>query len=160
MTVNRLRIRPFRPGDQNAARQLILAGLAEHFGWLDESCNPDLDDIAANYVARGHIFLVAELAAELVGTGALVVAGDGTGQIVRVSVAAASRRQGIGHLLLARLLEAARARDLAQVWVETNDTWIDAISLYRESGFRECARADGNIYLALQLRRNFGARLA
>ena len=28
-------IRPFVPGDQTAARALILAGLAEHFGWAD-----------------------------------------------------------------------------------------------------------------------------
>ena len=35
-------IRAFEPRDQAAARQLILAGLGEHFGWIDETCNPDL----------------------------------------------------------------------------------------------------------------------
>jgi len=52
-------IRPFRPADQEAARRLILQGLAEHFGAVDETLNPDIDDIMASYVDRGHLFLVA-----------------------------------------------------------------------------------------------------
>ena len=65
-------IRSFEPRDQTAARQLILAGLGEHFGWIDETCNPDLDDVTANYVEPGHVFLVAEIGGELVGTGGLI----------------------------------------------------------------------------------------
>jgi hypothetical protein len=64
-----LRLRPFERGDQEAARQLILTGLGEHFGWIDESCNPDLDDILVNFTRPGHLFVVAEEDGELVGTG-------------------------------------------------------------------------------------------
>src|SRR5579883_3043906 len=61
-------IRPFVPPDQQAARVLILRGLGEHFGWIDETCNPDLDDIAATYTGAGHLFLGVEraLVAQLV----------------------------------------------------------------------------------------------
>ena len=154
MIADRVQMRLLLPGDQETARCLILAGLGEHFGCLDESRNPDLDDIMASYVARGHVFLVAEINAEMVGTGALILAGDGTGQLARLSVAAAFRRQGIGCALVACLLETARARGLARLWVETNDNWEDAISLYRGSGFEEYDRAGGNVYLALELERN------
>ena len=35
-----IRIRPFDPSDQPAARALILAGLREHWGWLEPGTNP------------------------------------------------------------------------------------------------------------------------
>jgi hypothetical protein len=68
-----LLIRPFAPADQAAARALILEGLGEHFGQIDPALNPDLAEIAAFYLARGHLFLVAEADGMLVGTGALRV---------------------------------------------------------------------------------------
>ena len=43
------RISEFKPSDQAAVRRLILDGLAERWGVLDESLNPDLNDIAAAY---------------------------------------------------------------------------------------------------------------
>lgn len=64
-------IRDFRPPDQDAARRLVLAGLAERFGWLDETLNPDLIDIHASYVRPGGRFLVGCRGAELVATAAL-----------------------------------------------------------------------------------------
>lgn len=59
--------RPFEPRDQDAVRRPILTGLGEHFGWIDETRNPDLDDITAHYTELGHIFVVAEINGELVG---------------------------------------------------------------------------------------------
>ncbi len=86
-------IRAFVPADQDATRALILAGLGEHFGVIDPALNPDLDDIAAEYLACGHAFLIAEATGSLVGAGGLRVTGQ-EGQIVRVSVAPAARRRG------------------------------------------------------------------
>jgi len=37
-------IRPFRPADQAEVRALIQRGLGEHFGFIDEFANPDIDD--------------------------------------------------------------------------------------------------------------------
>ncbi|HEX6122165.1 MAG TPA: GNAT family N-acetyltransferase, partial [Ktedonobacterales bacterium] len=140
--------RPFTPADQAAARQLILDGLGEHFGFVDASRNPDLADIAATYLARGHVFLVAERAGALVGTGALLVAEETrAGQIVRMSVAGAQRRHGIGRALVAALIAAAQARGLRRLTVETNKDWYDAIGLYIASGFREDTLDEESIYL-------------
>ena len=146
-------IRPFAPADQTAARALILEGLREHWGWLDPSLNTDLTDITASYVAPGHVFLVAESGQALAGTGALIVDRD-KGQIVRVAVHPQWRRRGIGRALVAALLEAARARGLARVWMETNDDWIDAVSLYRSCGFQEFDRREGCVFMALNLAGN------
>ena len=148
-----MRIRPFAAADQAAARTLILEGLREHWGALDPSLNPDLDAITASYTTPGHAFLIAELENMLVGTGALKIEGN-AGQIVRVSVSSQCRRHGIGRALIAALLEIARTRGLTRVWMETNDDWRDAISLYQQSGFRECDRRDGCIFMALDLSGN------
>ena len=106
-----VRIRPFAPAISARARALILAGLCEHWGWLDPSLNPDLNDIAASYLTPGHVFFVAESGQALAGTGALVINGD-SGQIVRVAVHPQWRRCGIGQALVIALLDAARARGL------------------------------------------------
>jgi ribosomal protein S18 acetylase RimI-like enzyme len=146
-----LLIRPFDPGDQKAARQLILTGLGGHFGWIDESCDPDLDDILATCVRPDHLFVVAEEERTLVGTGGLVYESATRGRIVRVSVDAAHRRRGIGRALTACLLEAARQGGLRQAVVSTNYDWEDAIGLYRARGFAESGRDEWSVYLSLPL---------
>ena len=77
-------IRPFRVEDQQKVCQLILDGLGEHFGNINEELNPDLDDIAASYA--GDLFLVAEQAGVIVGCGALIYEGDGIARVQRMSV--------------------------------------------------------------------------
>ena len=142
-------LRPFTPADQQAARALILEGLGERFGFIDETRNPDVDDIVAEYLAQGHLFLVAEDAdGALVGTGALRFEPDGvTCQLVRVSVRRDLRRQGIARTLVEALLAEARARGRRRVWVETNAEWRDAIALYERLGFVVFARRDGLVFL-------------
>jgi ribosomal protein S18 acetylase RimI-like enzyme len=147
-------IRAFAPFDQAAARRLILEGLAEHFGVVDETLNPDIDDIAANYVDRGYLFLVADDAESLVGTAALVFEDGASAQVVRVSVASRWRRRGLAKALVMRLIEAGRARGLARLWMETNDDWEPAIALYRACGFTPYDHRDGNIYMEVDLTRN------
>jgi ribosomal protein S18 acetylase RimI-like enzyme len=129
---------------------LILEGLGEHFGQLDPALNPDLIDISCSYLARGHLFLVAEADGMLIGAGALRVEGA-EGQIVRVSVGRHLRRQGIGREIVMALVDAARTRGLNRIWMETNDDWHDAIGLYRQCGFREFDRRDGCIFMELGL---------
>lgn len=151
MQDSRLVIRPFVTADQDAARRLILTGLGEHFGFIDETLNPDLDDIVGNYLASGHAFLIAELNGQIVGTGALISAGEQTGRIVRMSVAREMRRAGIGQAVIARLMDIARERGFTRLVLETNIDWDDAVGFYQHCGFRETARGMGGIRLALDL---------
>ncbi len=142
-----LSIRSFEPRDQDAARHLILAGLGEHFGWIDETRNPDLDDITANYIARGATFLIAEIDGQLVGTGALIAESADTGRIVRMSVSRLHRRKGIGRALVGQLLDVAKGKGFIQVRVSTDDGWEDAIGLYRHCGFSEYQRGERGVHL-------------
>lgn len=144
-------IRPFDAADQAPAKRLILAGLGKHVGAIDETRNPDLDDIAAAYAARGHLFVVAEVDGCVAGTGALVAEEPGIGRLVRMSVSPDFRRRGIGRALVAHLCDVARDRGDRRLVLETNDDWHDAIRLYRACGFAEVARANGEVHLALDL---------
>lgn len=144
-------IKPFEVGDQKEARQLILAGLGEHFGFIDQTCNPDIDDIAANYLDKGHIFLVAKVGTELIGTGGLLIQGINNGQIIRISVAPAYRRQGIGQALVEYLCKVAYQRKLNSLLVETNKEWGAAINLYKRLGFIEYKRNAVSVYMSREL---------
>jgi ribosomal protein S18 acetylase RimI-like enzyme len=147
-TPSKFTIRAFTPADQDAAKWLVNEGLGERFGNVDESFNPDLDDIAAHYIARGHLFVVAEESGGLIGTGCLVIAADGTmGQMVRLSVRYDRRGQGVGRALVGYLLRMAQARGLRRVWMETNASWDSAIRLYERCGFRRYAQAGELVFL-------------
>jgi GNAT superfamily N-acetyltransferase len=142
-------IRNFELGDQKAARQLILGGLSEHWGMLDWSLNPDLNDIATAY-ADG-IFLVAYWNDQLVGTGALIPDGPGVGRIVRMSVERSLRRQGIGRALLNALIERGRKACYSEIVLETTATWQDAVEFYKQCGFESVGFVDGDHHFRLKL---------
>jgi ribosomal protein S18 acetylase RimI-like enzyme len=149
--IDRLIVRPFASADQAAARTLILTGLGEHFGLIDETRNPDIDDIQACYVRAGHTFLVAEKGDMLLGTAALVREAPGVARVVRVSVDRAYRRCGIARNLVCQLVAIAVAQGMRRLLVETNHDWADALGLYLALGFAEYERDAESAYLALDL---------
>ena len=146
-----LYIRSFEVGDQQQARWLILEGLGEHFGYIDETLNPDLDDILHNYLIPGHVFVVACIGRELVGTGALLSHGEGLSEMVRISTRKDYRRRGIGQAIVISLVNVARQRGDRRIIVKTNASWHDAIHLYQRLGFIEYGRTALGVGLELLL---------
>lgn len=142
-------IRFFQPADQAAAQALILRGLAEHWGVLDPTKNPDLNDIAASY-ADG-VFLVAWYEDVLIGTGALVREAEQIGRIVRMSVAAEMRRHGLGKAILDRLCAEARQHGYRQLVLETTVTWADAVAFYSRYGFQKRHIDEDEQHFSLEL---------
>jgi putative acetyltransferase len=144
-----LSLRPFRPEDQDAVKALILAGLKEHWGTLDPSLNPDLDDIATTYADA--TFLLACQGSRIVGTGGLKPRDTDAGEIVRMSVAAGCRRRGIGRRILDALIAAARDQDFARIILETTQTWAGAVAFYQAAGFEITHHQDGDVYFVMHL---------
>ncbi len=141
-----LKLKPFQPSDQLEVKRLILAGLVEHWGFLDETKNPDLDDIATSYA--GATFLVGRLGTRIVGTGALVPRSSETAEIVRMSVAKELRQQGIGRQILQALLAQAQAQGFRQVILETTTSWSEVVAFYLRCGFHITHYLDGDVYFA------------
>jgi ribosomal protein S18 acetylase RimI-like enzyme len=126
-------IAPFEAAQQDAVRALVLAGLAERWGTIDQSLNADLDDLAARY-AHGCV-LVASRTGQVVGAGALVPVDDDTAEMVRVSVASSERGRGVGRALVEALVDVAASWHVRRVVCETTSTWTSAVALYVRCGF-------------------------
>jgi GNAT superfamily N-acetyltransferase len=142
-------IQPIQLEHQAGARDLILAGLAEHWGCLDPGRNPDLEDIGSAYAQA--VFLVAVQQGRVIATGALIPTANATAQIARMSVATDMRRRGVASALLQALCNRARTLGIRQLVLETTETWQDAIAFYENFGFKKTHHFNGDIYFRLEL---------
>ncbi len=145
-----LKFLPFQPADQAIVKALILDGLVEHWGTLDESKNPDLENIALSYAEA--TFLVAWLDDEIIGTGAFIPRSESQVEIVRMSVQKELRRQGIGQQILSELCKRAAQDGYKEVILETTETWQDVIDFYLQYGFEITHYADDDVYFNFDLR--------
>ncbi len=155
-------VRDMRSGDAAAVRSLVLAGLAEHWGSVDPSLNPDLDDLAAAHPgSRTVVAVVAVVAVDgtgtivgtgtvvprgpgtMVGTGTIVPSGMATAEVVRMSVAASQRGTGVGRQVLDALTEVARSWGVQRLVLETTADWTDTVAFYERCGFRITHHTDG-----------------
>ncbi len=144
-----IELKPFKNQDQPIVKSLILDGLVEHWGFLDEGKNPDLDDIATTY-ADGT-FLVAWRDGEIIGTGAFKPHSATQVEIIRMSVKKDLRRQGIGRRILDELLRRATETGYEEVILETTETWQDVIDFYLDYGFEITYHQDGDVYFRKEL---------
>jgi len=124
----------FEATDQAKVRSLILEGLSDHWGTIDETLNRDLDDIAASY-GRGRT-LVVRVGDEIVGTGTIVPREEGKSEIIRMSVARNQRRKGVGRGIVSTLVDTARVWGSGSVVLETTSNWDDVVAFYVSCGFR------------------------
>lgn len=152
-SLSEVALRPFAPADQAALRRLVLDGLGDHWGVIDETLNPDLDDIAGWYGPLGGYTVVACAGpdGEIVGGGTLYRDDARTARLARMTVNNAMRGHGLGRRLVEHLVGEARARGYSAVVCETTETWRDAIGLYLRCGFAEVDRRDGDIHFRLEL---------
>jgi GNAT superfamily N-acetyltransferase len=118
-----------RSGEAAAVRSLVLAGLAEHWGSVDPSLNPDLDDLAAAHPGSRTVVAV-DPAGTIVGTGTIVPSGTATAEVVRMSVATSLRGAGVGRQVLDALVEVARSWGVHRLVLETTADWSGTVAFY------------------------------
>ena len=145
-----IKIRDFVATDQPRARRLIESGLGEHFGFVDSSQNPDLDDIDSSYIKTGDRFFVAERDGLFVGVAGLIFVGD-RARMVRVSTHPEHRRCGVAAALLDRCMETTRQAGLIRLVVYTQPEWVDATSFYARYGFEQYGKDDVDVHLGLDV---------
>ena len=134
----RVRIAPADPASADARRCLAAyaAELQQRFagGWDPARSIPaDPEDLV---LPRG-LLLLAELDGEAVGCGALKLHGPAPAEIKRMWVAPSVRGLGIARRLLERLEASAAEHGASLARLETNGSLVEAIALYRQSGYRE-----------------------
>lgn len=116
-----LRIETIGLHTQEAAKAVVLAGLAERFDSMDHALNPDLNAIVQTYTENGEVFLVGRYQHEVVCTGALIQESPNIGRIVRMSVLKAYRRRGFARLMLSELEQAAKSKGFSRIVLETTN---------------------------------------
>jgi putative acetyltransferase len=121
-----------------AARLLIerlSADLGARYG-DDGSGSFSPDDI----LVPGAAFVIARLAGEAVGCGALRPLREAIGEIKRMYVEPRARGCGIARMILRELETIAEAAGYNAVWLETGTLQPEAIRLYETAGYKRIAR--------------------
>jgi putative acetyltransferase len=128
-------IRPYRTGDGQAFRLLNEAWIQKHFG-IEAKDRETLEDPETKILAKGgHIFLMVD-GETPVGCCALLWLRTGVYEVAKMTVDESQRGRGLGRRLLAYVIEQAKALGAESLYLETNDSLLDAIHLYEELGFR------------------------
>jgi GNAT superfamily N-acetyltransferase len=100
-----------------------------------KSISADADELTP----PAGIFVLARLAGQPIGCGALKVKPRRIGEVKRMWVDAAARGLGVGRRLLETLEAEARNFGLRTLRLETNRSLVEAQALYRRTGYREVA---------------------
>jgi putative acetyltransferase len=143
-------VRPWQPGDRDAAMALVAQVLAEY----NLTCEPvgsdrDVAEVEACYWATGGEFWVIERDGALVGTAGYrpVPRGERAVELRKMYLLPQARGQGLGRYLLNRLEDAIQRRGFGEIWLETASVLKEAVGLYETSGYQptsgvETARCD------------------
>lgn len=104
--------------------------------------HPWTEGIFRDCMRWGYSGLVCTATDGILGYGVLSF-GAGECHILNLCVRPERHGQGIGRLLLRRLLSAARTRDADTVFLEVRESNAAAIALYDSEGFAEISRRRG-----------------
>jgi putative acetyltransferase len=130
-----IELRPYRPEDARAFRELNEAWINHYFG-LEEHDREILEN-PDRYVFQpgGHIF-VAFLEGRAIGCCALIPIETNVFEVAKMAVSEGHRGHGVGRRLLAYVIEQARSLGATRLYLETNSRLTNAIHLYESLGFR------------------------
>lgn len=151
-------VRRFVPSDTDAVTALILSIQRQEFDIpITKEDQPDLRDIPSFYQSGVGDFLVAEDDGQVVGTIGLKDIGTGGAALRKMFVAASHRgaRHGVAQALLDALVDLARSRAIADVWLGATDRFVAAHRFYERNHFRRidpAARPDGFPRMAVDMR--------
>jgi GNAT superfamily N-acetyltransferase len=134
---NQFKLIPINKEYEEESKQLILEGFLEYFGNIDQTLNPDLNNLYEIYSKKGNIFLIGLYGTQMIGTGGLLKEDEHTARIVRMSVKKAYRSRGFARTILKELEFIASVYGYKKIVLETNNEWIKPINLYKSSGFIE-----------------------
>lgn len=98
---------------------------------------PDLADVPSSFTDAGGDFLVVELGDRLVGMGGIRPSGDSSAEVLRVRVHPATRRRGVGTLLMSSLEDRARQFGIGRLHLDTATNQPEAVAFYRALNYRE-----------------------
>lgn len=127
------------PEDVEAVRTLF-AEYKQSVGvdlWFGNAFADEMDDLPHPYVRPGGRLLLVRHEGQIAGCGALRRIDATTGEMKRMWMRPAFRRNGLGRSLAAALVTAAREEGYLAVRLETLSVMPKARALYEKMGFAE-----------------------
>ncbi len=142
-----LRIERVHPAEP-AARACVARYFAELGSRFEQGFDPgaSISGDDAELVPPRGAFLVASVDGEPVACGALKTVAPGVGSVKRMWVAESARGLGLGRKMLEALEGHARTLGFTRLQLETNRNLREAISLYRNGGYREVPAFNADPY--------------
>jgi GNAT superfamily N-acetyltransferase len=172
--IEQIVIRPFVDGDAARVRELFIRinrllappHLKDDFErYIAQSLTEEIDRIADYYRERGGGFWVAAEGSWIVGMfGLEPSSAAGSMELRRMYVDVEARGRGTARKMLAFAEAECRGRGLSQLELSTSELQVEALSLYRNSGYQqlreETALAASNKTIGGGIRRfHFAKRL-
>jgi GNAT superfamily N-acetyltransferase len=147
MPANDVRIRDtLQPGDLGMIVHLHGVLYAREYG-LDTTFEPYVAKPLADFVLAGNGRLwVAELDGRVVGSIAVVDAGNGEGQLRWFLLAPEARGTGLGRRLLETAMAYCRERRMLRVFLWSFSDLAAALLLYERAGFTVTERRTANVW--------------
>jgi GNAT superfamily N-acetyltransferase len=121
-----------------------------------------LNDPDGVIIAPGGMVFFALDGEQVVGTVAMIRAGDGRCELAKMAVATSHQGRGIGELLGQACTAWAAANGVRTVFLETNSKLGNAIRLYERLGFRRSVEPNPpdyvrcDVYMELPVKENGG----
>jgi N-acetylglutamate synthase-like GNAT family acetyltransferase len=142
--MSKFELRPARPADNGAIRELILTILNDEYAMaLTLAELPDLVDVYATYCSAGRgQFWIAQQDGKVRGCIGLMRLGRRDFELRRMYVQAAARGQGMAQRLLEVLLDWSKRNAVDAIYLETNEQWHAAHHLYEKNGFAAIAQSE------------------
>ena len=101
---------------------------------------PRLADVESSFLQDGGDFLVVEEADHLLGMGGIAPNTSSQAEVLHIRVHPATRRRGIGRMLMTALEERAGELGFAELHLDTASNQPEAIAFYRGLGYTEIGR--------------------
>lgn len=115
----------------------LIAALDAYQSELYPAESNHLLDLRALPAQKLIMMVIRDLQLHAVGCGAIVLNGDGTGEMKRVYIDPAHRGQHLGNTLLAALEDEALSRSCHTLRLETGIKQEAAVRLYEQHGYRQ-----------------------
>jgi GNAT superfamily N-acetyltransferase len=135
-------VRALEPGnaeDEAAFRDINLEWI-ERFFAVEAKDRTVLGDPRKYILDPGGAIFLAVDGEDYLGAVALMVMPDACVELAKMGVRPAAQGRGAGRLLVAAVIDAARAMGMKRIYIETNSKLAPAIHLYHAAGFKPLAK--------------------
>jgi GNAT superfamily N-acetyltransferase len=141
-----IRVVPFRSEFAGDFRRLNLAWIERLFKVEPQDLRV-LDDPEGSIIEPGGMIFFALDGERVVGTVALICAGDGRCELAKMAVAVTHQGRGIGEMLGQACKAWAAENAVQTLCLETNSRLANAIRLYERLGFRRAVEPNPSDYV-------------